>query len=553
LEGKAELFDGLAMNRGNYGFEKFSVIHLDMSYVDSSSLESFNRGMNQLITLNCLRSGIQADLSSPLFVENLASLVSALRFGAGGKVAVLIDEYDKPILNELGNQQLVNDLIKTFNNIFSFLKFGVSGGLIGFVFLTGVTKISHTSVFSGGNDVKDVSLDPQFADVCGFTKEEIRSQFSASLEAVLPVKDWSGSKIESLDGLLSRICMKYDGYSWDGLTKVINPYSMINFLETRKFDEFWFNSGTPTFLVKLARKQNDDFNFLALEDSRLSLQTLNAVSADNLALVPLMFQAGYLTVKSLQDDGCMILGIPNGEVRQAFAQLTLGLLTGVAADSFKSILAGDIRKAILSGDDAEIRHCLIKIINFSTFENIKPNEGFYNALFTGAFVVSGLDAWPEKSTVDGKLDIVVKLPSDAVRVFELKYSKTLDGVGDCVSKAKEQLNDRNYRNTFIARGLSVHELIVVVAERQSVFVKTNGFFDEPTVRVLLDSHSKAPKAPKTSKTSKTSMTAMTSISMAQAPKAAKAAKAAKAHKAPQPGSGASSSRLSGPAGRRKPR
>ncbi|MDR3155322.1 MAG: ATP-binding protein [Deltaproteobacteria bacterium] len=482
LEGKSALFDGLAMNRDSYGFEKHPVIHLDMGYIDSSSLDSFNGGMNQLIAENRLRSGLQVDLSASLFIQNLSSLISALHFSTGGKAAILIDEYDKPILNELGNKPLVNDLINKFNTFSSVLKSGVGDGKIGFVFLTGVTKISHTSIFSGGNDVIDVSLDRRFADVCGFTKEEIRRHFSESLESILPVKDWSGNLIKSLDGLLAKIYMKYDGYSWDGKTKVINPFSMINFLETREFDDFWFNTGTPTFLVKLASGKRGDLNFLALEDTALSKKTFNAVSVNNLALAPLMFQAGYLTVKSFLDDGSLILGIPNGEVRQAFAHLTLGLLTGEEADAFKSRLSADIRKAVLSGDDDEIRDCLVKIINFSTYENIKPGEGFYNALFTGAFVVSGLDAWPERSTVDGKLDIFVRLPSDIVRIFELKYSKTADGVDACVTKAREQLNDRNYRNTFIARGLSVHELIVVVAERQSVFVKTNGIFDKPTAR-----------------------------------------------------------------------
>jgi hypothetical protein len=482
LEGKGELFDGLAMNRQNYGFEKCPVIHLDMGYIDSSSVDSFNSGMNQIIADNRFSNGIQVDLSASQFIQNLSSLVSALRFGTGEKVAVLIDEYDKPILNELGNKQHLKDLLNKLNNFYAFLKSGVGAGKIGFVFLTGVTKISHASIFSGGNDVVDVSLDPQFADVCGFTKEEIRLHFSESLEAILPVNDWDGGEIKSLEGLLAKIYMKYDGYTWDGLTRVINPFSMINFLQTREFDNFWFNTGTPTFLVKLAAEQKDDVNFLSLEDTAMSKMTLNAVSTNNIALVPLMFQAGYLAVKNIRADGSLILGIPNGEVRQAFAQLTFNLLTDDEADSFKLKLGEDIRKAVLSGDDGEIRDCLMKIINFSAYENIKRSEGFYNALFTAAFAVSGLDAWSEQSTVDGKIGILVKLPSDTVMIFELKYAKTPDDADACITEARERLNDRSYRNAFIARGLSAHELIVVVTERQSVFVQTNGLFHKPTTR-----------------------------------------------------------------------
>jgi hypothetical protein len=245
------------------------------------------------------------------------------------KTEILNDGYDKPMLDRLGNTDFADDIVKRFNTFYSIIKSGVAERAVCFDFLAGVTKITATSIFSGGNDVTDISPDPRFSDVCGFTDDEIHRHYAKHLESLIPMDDASGDRISDLDSLISEIRRKYDGYSWgDGTDRVMNPFSLIKLMETGRFSNFWFNSGTPAFLLKLlSRDPNQASDILLEREHVLTVDEFNAVSVSNAQVIPLLLQAGYFTTER-REDNTLFLGVPNTEVRTAISSLSFNLIAG---------------------------------------------------------------------------------------------------------------------------------------------------------------------------------------------------------------------------------
>jgi hypothetical protein len=349
------------------------------------------------------------------FKELIAQLSETL-----GKVVILIDEYDKPIIDYLGEntQKAIEnrDIMKVF---YSILK--DADPHLKLVFITGVSKFSRVSIFSDLNNLTDITIDKQFGAICGISEDELETSFVEEL------KVFNKDKIKKW----------YNGYFWDLKTSVYNPFSLLHFFRAEEFKNFWFETGTPTFLIKLA-KQYHLYNF---ENQETTLVHLSSYDLERLELIPLMFQTGYLTFKSYDEEGeIYTLGFPNKEVKKSYLEI---LLDAVLEYPTKQgiVLVNEMRKALLVGDIQKLESILNSLFKSLPYELWqKENEHFYHAIIHLTFTLLGVYVQSEVQTSDGRMDALVQM-KDYVYCFEFKLDKSAD-------EAIQQIKDKRYLEPF---------------------------------------------------------------------------------------------------------
>lgn len=224
------------------------------------------------------------------------------------QVVVLIDEYDKPILDQIDDIELAEANRKVLRGFYGILK--SMDPFLRLMFITGVTKFTKTSVFSGLNNLRDITLSEKYSNICGITTDDLGKYFSPHIERLATLE-----KFKRYGNLKTEILDWYDGYSWDGEKRVINPYSLLSFLSEEKFAGFWYASGTPTFLIRLIKNKPE--SFLAIKDLELSERALDSFDIRKMSIAPLLFQTGYLTIEEKRfRDGpeSYLLKIPNLDV-----------------------------------------------------------------------------------------------------------------------------------------------------------------------------------------------------------------------------------------------
>ncbi|MDZ7896512.1 MAG: AAA family ATPase [Arcicella sp.] len=411
FQGKKELFEGL------YLYDKWDwtktnpVIKISFSNIGHKLMgleEAVDKKMNEIaLEYKVIFDGESIDQKFKKLIETLAD--------KHGQVVVLIDEYDKPIIDYLGvniEQAIKNrEVLKAFYSILKdadpFLKL---------VFITGVSKFSRVSIFSDLNNLIDITVDADFSAICGISQEELESNFTEELQKFDPeqIKKW------------------YNGYSWDDGISVYNPFSLLSFFMKGKFKNYWFETGTPTFLINLSKNQYlYDFEGIKVEASGLS-----AYDIENLRLIPLMFQTGYLTIKEPEDMGIFTLSYPNEEVRQSYLNM---LADSYIQDPVLSgrVWASNLYKAIEVGDIDKLQslfNTVFKSIPYEIWQ--KENEHFYHAIIHLTFRLLGIYVESQVQTSDGRLDALVQT-SQYVYAFEFK----LDG---SATEALQQIKDKGY-------------------------------------------------------------------------------------------------------------
>jgi hypothetical protein len=429
-EGRKELFDDLWI-ADKWNFEQTNptiVIYFNqMSLLDAGLLKSLVQTLhNEAKRLNVV---LETDTVGFMFQE----LIQKIHTKTGRKVVVLIDEYDKPIvdyLEELETAEINRNILKSFYGILK-----PADEHLEFVLLTGVSKFSKVSVFSDLNNLNDISLDKKYASLVGITQTELETVFSAELEA-LPIE--IGITKESF---LAQIKHWYNGYSWDKSTNrkpisVYNPFSVLRFFGSDgDFQNYWFSTGTPNWLVKQLKDKNiyDVKNVIVPEDE------LDSFDIHNLQPITLLFQTGYLTIVSYnKEDYLYTLDYPNEEVRMALNQY---LLSAFRHDKSSSPLpmVVQLRNALQTHD----LETAIEIINtvFSTLPYDlwqRENEKFYHALIHLTFTLLGVYVQSEVHTSRGRCDILVQT-KDYIYAFEFKLDKTAQAALDQI-EAKGYLN-----------------------------------------------------------------------------------------------------------------
>ena len=435
FQGKRELFDGLAIADAPHDWAQHPVVHLDLSgkKVDTpDDLATYLRNQTDLIAADY---GVELELES--YEERFAELIRKL--AAINPVAVLIDEYDKPILDNIGRTEQVVGIKDTLSAFYGIIK--ANDAHLRFVLLTGVTKFAKVSLFSKLNNLNDLSMVAESADMLGYTQAELEASFHEHLNAVA---DESGL---TLAELLDRTAHWYNGYRFSSRNvRVYNPVSTMLMLQHREFKNYWFETGTPTFLLDVMERNDYDVrNVDQLEVQELAFSTFDV---ENLRVEPLLFQAGYLTIDAYDPETMLYrLGYPNFEVKNAFLQHLIDRFSSVR----KEMAASFLNRMIRSLDDGDLDTFFDVLRSF--FADIPydlqiRNEKYYQSIFYLVFTLMGLRIDAEVRTHRGRADAVVETDS-TVFIFEFKLYDTKESA---LAQIKERQYDLKYRGS----GKTIH-------------------------------------------------------------------------------------------------
>ena len=425
FEGKRELFHGLWIEDQWDWNKVHPVLHLSFSSIGYRTL-----GLEAAIAAE-LQTVAQArgfTLKQRGIDRQFEELIQTLA-QRDGKVVLLIDEYDKPLIDYLDDIPLAKTNQQVMKTFYSVIK--DSDPYLQFLLITGVSKFSKVSIFSDLNHLKDLMLDRHYAALTGYTQAELEHYFAPYMPEV---EEYLGL---SRATLLAQVREWYNGYSWDGRTRVYNPFSILNFFSAGDFRNFWFETGTPTFLPKLMKAQN----ILDVDQVELDEMGFSAYDIEKLQVLPVLFQTGYLTIQAKLEFGLYRLGYPNREVRGAMlAYLIAEMRHDDAIMSTPTVVA--LYRAFTANDTSQLI-TLVKSI-FKTIPShifIKEAESYYHSLIFLVFHYLGLYTESEVNTNDGRLDCVVKT-ANYIHVIEFKLNKNAD---DALQQIKSKGYAEKYR------------------------------------------------------------------------------------------------------------
>ena len=433
FEGSEELFRGLAI----HGKWDWSVRHPVIRLSFGSGHFTTRDGLHASVMAQLDRVGRENAVESRYATspEEFSHLVRALRERTGRRVAVLVDEYDKPILDALEERELARANRDYLRGLYSVVK--DCDADVRFSFFTGVSKFSKVNLFSGLNNLTDLTLDPEFSDICGYTEADLDEVFAPELPGLdrETIRDW------------------YNGYSWLGEERVYNPFDILLLFRSRRFRAHWFETGSPTFLVDTLfrrRVRSVDLDGMLPSDDLLS-----AFDVDAIAPEALLFQTGYLTILREERRAAKTyyrLCYPNREVRQG---LNDSLLDRMVGDPSRRSVHSARLYDLLEADDIDgmrdLFHAFYASIPHQWYTNndIANYEGFYASVFYSYFAGLGLDVTVEDSTNHGRLDIAVRF-DDRVHIFEFKV---VEQAGEGTAMA--QLVERNYADKYRTPGVRI--------------------------------------------------------------------------------------------------
>ena len=430
FQGKRELFAGLALERLEQDWVERPVFHLDLNIGKYDAPDSLDKILNEAVSRWELIYG--TGVGEVTLALRFAGILRRAYEQTGERVAILIDEYDKPLLQAIGNYELQNAYRSTLKPFYGVLK--TMDGCIKFALLTGVTKFGKVSVFSDLNNLNDISMDRRFLNLCGITEKEIHDNFEEDLQALAGMQ---GMTYEETCNEL-RTC--YDGYHFTyNCEGLYNPFSLLNTFEKKEFGNYWFETGTPTYLVELLKRNH--YNLERMTQVETDSDVLNSIYGDE-DPIPVIFQSGYLTIKSYDKEfGLYRLGFPNREVEEGFVKYLLPFYTSI--DAIESPF--QIRKFIDEvelGDYNAFFHRLQSFFADTPYELIRDLELHYQNVLFIVFKLIGFYVKAEYHTSQGRIDLVLQT-DHFIYVMEFKLEGTAE-------EALQQINDKHYAQAFAA-------------------------------------------------------------------------------------------------------
>jgi hypothetical protein len=437
FSGNKELFQGLYIY-DKIEWQSYPVIVIDFNIISYTNDEIFKTSL--LSYLDEIAAEYDIILSNTFIKDKFAELIKKISKKTQQKLVILIDEYDKPIVEHIDDIEKATKNREIMRDFFGILK--SSDPFLRFVFLTGVSKFSRVSIFSELNNIRDITFSRQFATLLGYTQKELESYFDSyikNLGSVLEIKK---------PQLLTKIKTWYNGYSWNAKDKIYNPFSILNLFEDQQFDNYWFASGTPTFLMKLIKKTELDTT--EFENKKVSKILFDSYNLENLNIFALLFQTGYLTISEINQKSRTIqylLNFPNFEVKQAFMTFLF--------NSFTKNDLGDIQPAAedlrdyLENDNIE---GFINIIR-ALFAKIPYNlhikkEAYYHSLFYMIAILMGVEIDLEILTDKGRIDGILAFENQ-IYLIEFKYAEDGTTMDSLTNKAIKQIKDKNYGERFL--------------------------------------------------------------------------------------------------------
>ena len=430
FQGKRELFHGLAMESLEKDWVERPVLHMDLNSRQYVNADSLRQEISKHLEI------WEKTYSSPYGdrtpEERFYHVIRLAHEQTGHRVAILVDEYDKPLLQAIGNKPLQEELRGILKPFYGVLK--TMDGHIRFAILTGVTKFGKVSVFSDLNNLMDISMFPQYASLCGITESEIHKYMEEGLSGLAEAQGLTYGEI------CRRLKDMYDGYHFAPDTEgIYNPFSLLNTMESRRFGSYWFETGTPTYLVELLKRSN--FNLEHLSGAEASESTLNNVYGDDKP-IPVIYQSGYLTITGYDSEfGLYTLDYPNKEVEEGFLEFLLPWYTsldGTEAESTVKRLVRDIR----SGDVDALLTRLQSFMADTPYDLVCGRELHYQNVLYIVFKIIGFYVRAEYRTSRGRIDLVLQTDR-FIYVMEFK----LDGTAE---EALQQIEDRHYAAPFAA-------------------------------------------------------------------------------------------------------
>jgi len=413
FSGNKKLFKDLWISKSDYKWPKHPVIQLDFSDENFETSQEFASSLSD--TLDEIGKSFDIDVTDKtLLAPKFKKLITEL--SQKNSVVILIDEYDSPILNNIDNLVKAKAIQKVMKLFFNVIKSLDAKGYIHAVFITGVTKFSKTSIFSGLNNLNDITLEPEAAALLGYTKEELTSYFKEYADQFAKKSNSSTQKI------FEDIQTWYNGYRFSrGNDKVFNPFSVIRCFDTQNITNHWLETGTPGFLMELLKAQ---YTVLEdLENAEISAQSLGTFEIGRLPIIPILFQAGYLTINTYNEETQQYtLTYPNQEVGQSFKRYILASLVKNDERTVEKTTA-QLKRAL---DENNIK--LFCTALKSLLANIPHNlhgktESYYHSLFHVLMDALGLDSQSEVTSSVGRIDLVIQTKK-RIFLFEFKFKST---------------------------------------------------------------------------------------------------------------------------------
>jgi hypothetical protein len=443
FEGNEALFQGLYVHDKWDWQKRFPVVHISFSDGGLKTAADLERRIASILRINFQRLGlVLPDIKDN--IDLLGELIRCAHAKFGERVVILVDEYDKPILDNLTDSEAALTMREGLKALYSVLK--GADAEIRFVFLTGVSKFSKVSLFSGLNNLRDITITPEYSAICGYTDNDVNTVFAPELPGLDrdEIRRW------------------YNGYNWLG-EAVYNPFDLLLLFQERKFMPYWFETATPTFLVKkLAERQAWLPN---LEHLEAPSTLLSAFDVDYISTEALMFQAGYLTL----DEERLVAGkyfyklrFPNEEVRQSLFSSLLDTWSGHSDAQTRNTL--NLYELMESNNLAALKDLFQAFFSsiphqWFTQNKIADYEGYYASVFYAYFVAAGLDTRVEDATNFGRIDMTVRL-AGYITLFEFKVVEEV-----AEGNALQQIKDKRYADKYRAQGLPIHMVGVEFARK----------------------------------------------------------------------------------------
>ncbi len=443
FEGKKDLFKGLAMEKLEKEWTEYPVLHLDMSGGKHKEKEDLEDYLCDMLEEQEHLLGVTGKDKAPNL--RFKDLILQMYQKTGKQVVVLIDEYDAPLLDVVHETDKLDELRYVMRNFYSPLK--KYEGYLRFVFLTGITKFSQLSIFSELNNITNISMADEYAGICGITKEELLTQMSEDIDMLAEAQSLTKEQT------ITKLKEHYDGYHFSGVSPdVFNPYSLLNCFSAKKFDKYWFSSGTPTYLINMLNK----FDVLPADIAPMeaTASAFDAPTERMKTITPLLYQSGYITIKNYDNDiDLYTLDIPNKEIRVGlFESLLPNYVDGIYAERSGVAIArmsGLIRRKDMDG----ALHLLQDYLGTVPYCNVTNYEGHYQQMLYIIFtLLTALVVDVEVHTPKGRVDMVLQTQTDLYLV-ELKLNKSAQA-------AMQQINLKNYRQRFALSGKPITKVAI---------------------------------------------------------------------------------------------
>ena len=434
FQGKKDLFQGLAIEKLEKDWTEYPVLHLDLSGKTYNRAEDLEITLDQHLCQWEKDSGIQARYPEP--DARFKDVIDTAYEKTGKPVVILIDEYDKPIVDNLDNEELKEAFRKRLSGFYSVMK--AKDGKIRLGFLTGITKMGQLNIFSGLNNLEDISMVSDYADVCGISESDLHRYFDEGVQALAEANRLSKEEC------YAKLAQLYDGYHFcRGSEGVYNPFSLLTTLKNKVFSEYWYGTGTPTFLTVALKQTGKDISELIDNEAEVDITDLSQVDSYKVNPIPLLYQTGYLTIKEANPDfGICRLGFPNREVRNGFLRMQLALYVPIVESIGSNVLILRLYKAIDAGQPEEMMKLLDGLFANQNYQIQGDAEKNVQYAMSIIFDLLSQHVHTERQTSNGRIDLLLE-NKDYIYIIELKIDASAD-------EALQQIEDVGYARPFTA-------------------------------------------------------------------------------------------------------